>query len=328
MRRSAFALVLAAFTPAARQSAPGSTHVLLITGLSGEPRFAAAFHSEAASIYDAAKARWVRSDSSLMYLAEDPAQDPARITGRATRDGVATAIARLGTRSTPGDVVLIVLIGHGSGQGPDSRLNLPGPDATAADFATWFAPLAGRIVVLVNASSASGDFVPVLSAKDRVIVTATKSAMERNETTFGEYFAKALASESADADRDGRVTLLEAFDYARREVARGYETKNLLATEHALLDDDGDGKGSTAPGGAQGDGAVARTVGFGITAPSTDPRVAALVLERRALEGQVDALRRRKAGMDSTAYERELERLLLEIATKSAAIRAATGQKP
>jgi hypothetical protein len=328
MIASGLALLLAAGAPALRQSAEGSTHVLLVTGLSGEPRFAAAFHAAAASIYDAAKARWVRSDSSLMYLAEDPAQDPVRIRGRATRDAVAAAIAAMTARSAPGDVVLIVLLGHGSGQGADSRLSLPGPDATAADFATWLGPLSGRIVVLVNASSGSGDFVAALSGKDRIVVTATKSAMERNEITFGDQFARALVSESADADRDGRVTVLEAFDYARREVARGYETKHLLATEHALLDDDGDGKGSSTPGAAPGDGALARTVAFGTAPLPTDPKVAGLFAERRALEGQVDALRRRKTTMDSTAYERELERLLLEIATRSAAIRAATGQKP
>jgi hypothetical protein len=314
--------LLLALSPAPRQAVEGSTHVMLVTGLSGEPRFAAAFHAAAASLYDAAKARWVRSDSNLVYLAEDPAQDPARIKARATRDGIAAAIAALGARSAPGDVVLIVLIGHGSGQGADSRLNLPGPDATAADFSTWLGPLSGRTVVLVNASSGSGDFVPTLSGKGRVVVTATKSAMERNEITFGDHFARALVSEAADADRNGRVTVFEAFEFARREVAKGYESKNLLATEHALLDDDGDGKGTA------GDGALARTVAFGTAPLPTDPRVAALVAERRALEGQVDALRRRKGAMDSTAYERELERLLVEIATRSAAIRAATGQKP
>ncbi len=328
MTAPVFLLLLAASAPLTRQSAQSGTHVLLVTGLSGEPRFAAAFHAEAASIYDAAKARWVRSDSSLIYLAEDPAQDRARITARATRDEIAKAIATLAGRSAAGDVVLIVLLGHGSGQGADSRLNLPGPDASAADFATWLAPLTGRIVVLVNAASASGDFLPVLSGREHVVITATKSAMEGNETTFGEHFAKALVSESADADRDGRVTLLEAFDYARREVAKGYETRNLLATEHALLDDDGDGKGSSTPGGATGDGALARTVAFGITPVSSDPRIAALTAERRTLEAQVDALRRRKTAMDSTGYERELERLLLEIATRTAAIHAASGAKP
>lgn len=310
------------------QSGAGATHVLLVTGLSGEPRFASAFHAAAASMYDAAKARWVGSDSNLVFLAEDPAKDPARINGRATKESIGAAILKLGSRSAAGDVVLIVLIGHGSGQGADSRLNLPGPDATAADFATWLSPLAGRTVVLVNASSGSGDFVPLLSGKDRIVVTATKSAMERNEITFFEHFAKAITTEAGDADRDGRVTVLEAFAFARREVAKGYQAKNLLATEHAILDDDGDGKGSAEPGGTAGDGALARTVAFGVAPLPSDPRVAALVAERRGLEAQVDALRRRKGAMDSTAYELELERLLLEIATRSAAIRAVTGQKP
>ena len=120
------------------------------------------------------------------------------------------------------------------------------------------------------------------------------------------------SGEAADADKDGRVTLLEAFAYARREVARGYESRNLLATEHAQLSDS----------------ALARTIAFGVAQRPADPRIAALTDERRALEAQVDALRRRKATMDSTAYQGELERLLLAIAEKTAAIRAAEAKRP
>jgi hypothetical protein len=54
--------------------------------------------------------------------------------------------------------------------------------------------------------------------------------------------------------------------------------------------------------------------------------VAALLAERQALEAQVADLRSRKDGMDSTAYARELERLLLEIAARTRAIRAAEGR--
>jgi hypothetical protein len=303
----------AALAPALPAQGGGASHVLLVTGLSGEPRFSVRFHAEAASIYDAAKARWGVADSSLIYLAEDPAQDPARIRGRATRDGIAAALGALARRSASGDVVLVVLIGHGSGEGAESRLNLPGPDASAADFATWLRPLVGRLVVFVNASSASGDFLPVLSAPGRIIITATRSAMERNETAFAEQFSGGLTSESADADKDGRITVLEAFTFARQGVARYYEAKSQLATEHAQL---------------SGDSAVTRSIAFGTAPAPTDPRIAALFAERRALEAQVDLLRRRKATMDSTAYERELERLLLEIATRTAAIRAAEGKKP
>jgi hypothetical protein len=306
-------LAWAALAPALPAQGGGASHVLLVTALSGEPRFSIRFHAEAASIYDAAKTRWGVADSSLIYLAEDPGQDPARIRGRATRDGVAAALGALARRSAAGDVVLVVLIGHGSGEGPESRLNLPGPDASAADFATWLHLLDGRLVVFVNAASASGDFRPVLSAPGRIIITATRSAMERNETTFAEQFSKGLTSEAGDADKDGRITVMEAFTYARLAVARYYEAKSQLATEHAQL---------------SGDTTVARAIAFGTAPAPTDPRIAVLFAERRALENQVDQLRRRKTTMDSTAYERELERLLLEIATRTAAIRAVEGRKP
>ena len=289
-----------------------ATHVLLVTGLSGEPRLARDFDSAAAVVFDAAKTRWVAGDSNLIYLGEDPARDPKRIQGRASREALASAFLGVTRRSKPGDLVFVMLVGHGSGEGAGSRLNLPGPDATAADFDLWLAGLAGRTVVLVNAASASGDFQAALKGPGRVVITATKSAMERNETTFAGVFARALVSDAADADKDGRISLLEAFGFARQEVIRGYERKNLLVTEHALVSDSG----------------LARTVAFGIAAAPADPRIAALWTERRALEAQVDELRRRKATMDSTAYQRELERLLLEIAERTAAIRAAEGKKP
>ena len=310
-RLAALALGLIATSPAGAQP-PAATHVLLVTGLSGEPRFARAFDSAAAMVFDAAKSRWGVSDSSLLYLGEDPARDARRIRGRATRETLAAGFGSVTRRSAAGDLVFVLLVGHGSGEGAQSRFNLPGPDATAADFAGWLSALDGRTVVLVNAASASGDFLAPLAGPGRVVVTATKSAMQRNESVFAGYFARALTSDAADADKDGRISLFEAFVWARGEVARGYERRNLLATEQAQLTDS----------------ALARTVAFGIASAPTDPRIASLWQERRALEAQVDAHRRKKGLMDSTAYTRELERLLLEIAMKTAAIRAAEGQKP
>jgi hypothetical protein len=288
--------------------ATGTIRAVLVTGLSGEPRFATAFHASASALYDAAKTRWGVADSNLTYLAEDPARDAIRIRGKATREGLAGVFSALVQRSVPGDVVLIVLIGHGSGQGTESRLSLPGPDATAADFAGWLRPLSGRTTVFVNAASGSGDFLAALADSERVVITATKSAFERNESTFATQFVRGISSAEADADKDGRVTVLEAFQFARREVARGYEARNLLLTEHAQLSDS----------------SLARTVAFGTAPLPADPRVAALVAERRALESQVDALRRKKTSLDSLAYSRELERLLVQIAEKTAAIRAAS----
>jgi hypothetical protein len=312
--RGLFAVCLTALAlrPIPLPAQGGVTHVLIVTGLSGEPRFARGFDSAASVVYDAAKGRWGAADSSLLYLGEDPARDPARIQARATLENLSSRLATLASRSAAGDLVFILLVGHGSGEGPQSRFNLPGPDVTATDFAGWLRKLDGRTVVLVNASSASGDFLAALSGPGRVIITATKSAMQRNETTFAGHFSRALTTDAADSDKDGRISLLEAFTWAKGEVARGYERRNLLATEQAQLTDT----------------VLARTVAFGTAAAPSDPRIAALWAERLALSGQVDALRRRKGMMDSAAYERELERLLLEIATKTAAIRAAGGPKP
>jgi hypothetical protein len=295
------------------QSAPAapSTHVLIVSGLSGEPQFAVSFQAAASQVFDAAKSRWGVADSNLVYLAEDPAKDPARIKGRASRDEVAAAFGRITRRSNSGDLVLILLIGHGSGQGAESRLSLPGPDPSAADFAGWLKPLAGRTTVLVNAATGSGDFVEALAGAERLVITATKSAFERNESVFAEIFVKGLTGD-ADADKDGRVSMLEAFQYARSEVAKRYQAKGLLQTEHAQVSDS----------------SLARTIALETSAAPTDPKIASLVAERRALEAQVDALRRKKATMDSTAYERDLEALLLQIAQKTAAIKAAQEGRP
>jgi hypothetical protein len=302
----------APFVAAAAFSAEAQrTHVLIITGLGGEPQYSTAFYDAAKQVYDAAHGRWGVADSSLIYIAEDPARDPERIRGRSTRESVVDAFLALSHRVAPGDVVFVFLLGHGSGEGADSRVNLPGVDPTAAEYAALLGGFGKQTVIFVNASSASGDFARILAAPGRVIVTATKTSFERNESIFAKHFAAGITSGEADADKDGRVSVMEAFDYARREVARAYETERKLQTEHALVSD------ST----------LAQTTSFGNMPASADPRVASLVAERRALEDEVAALRARKAQMDSTSYERELERLLLAIAEKTQAIRAAGGRQ-
>ncbi|MEP7002224.1 MAG: hypothetical protein ABI969_17175, partial [bacterium] len=286
------------------------THVLIVTGLAGEPQYRAPFLAVAATLADSARKRWGVADSSLIVLGEDPAADPKHVTGKSTKEEVAKAFLRLSRRVAPGDVVLVFLNGHGAGEGPGSRVNLPGPDPTAADYASWLSGFTRQTVVFVNAASGSGDFVPVIAGKGRVVVTASKTGLERNESIFAGPFVRGLTGSEADADKDGRVSVIEAFDFARKEVARAYEADKKLLTEHAVLNDS----------------MLARTVSFGAARGSADPRVAALLAERQALESQVAALRGRKASTDSIAYERELERLLLLMAEKSQAIRAAGGK--
>lgn len=328
MRRTVtLALLVLSTAPLAAQNAPA--HVLLITGLGGQAAYSQSFHNAAAQIYDAA-GRWGVPDSNRVWLGEDPARDPRRIKARATSAAVAAEFVALGRRVRPGEVVLVVLIGHGSGEGAASRVNLSGPDPTARDYSAWLLPLAEATVVFVNASSASGDFLPVLSGRNRIIITATRSSTERNESIFHGHFARGLATDEADADKDGRISVLEAYSYARHAVRQAYESTNRLLTERAQLDDLGNGRGTEDPAATEGaDGGLARQVAFGGESASTDPRIVALMAERRDLEAQVAALRNRRASMSAVAYEAELERLLLLIAEKTQAIRAIQeGRRP
>ncbi len=299
----AWVLALAIAIPSSAQQ----VHLLVITGLSGERQYAKAFGDVAAMLADSARTRWGVADSSLIVLGEDPALDARHVQAKSTREEVGKAFLKLSRRVAPGDVLFVFLNGHGAGEGANSRVNLPGPDPTAADYAAWLSGFSKQTVVFVNAASGSGDFVPVLAAKGRIIVTATRTAIERNAATFARPFVYGLATGEADADKDGRVSVFEAFDYARKEVARAYEASNRIQTEHAVL----------------GDTAGARRVSFGPPRGVLDARVTALVADRLGLESQVAALRSRKAGMDSTAYNTELERLLLLMAEKTQAIRAA-----
>ena len=234
--------------------------MLVIVGLGGDHENAERFHRWASAIVDAAKDRYALPPDSIVYLGEDPARDKARISGRSTRDAVDAAVTRLAAQARPGDRVFIVLIGHGASATGEARFNLPGPDLAAPDFARLAGRFAAQQVVFVNTASASGGFVAALSGKDRTVITATRTEGERNQTRFGEFFAEALSTGDADMDKDGRVSMLEAFNWARLRVAESYERDGQLLTEHAMLDDDGDGKGTAEPGQPGGDGAMARTL--------------------------------------------------------------------
>ncbi len=304
------------------------SHLVVITGLSGDAEHSATFSRWAASLIDAAETRWKLPKANVVYLAEDTRMDPTRVTGRSDRAGIEAAFAALAGRVRPDDVVLVLLIGHGSSAGSEARFNLPGPDLTAVEWAALLAPFGAQRVAVVNAASASGDFVAGLSAKNRTVITATRSGGEKNETVFAEYFVQAFTGDGADTDKDGVVSLLEAFNYARREVERFYQGANRLQTEHALLDDDGDGSGTRDPDAAGAtDGARARRlIVFGArpAAPvaASNPALAPLYAQRQRLEDSVASLRQRKATLDSAAYETQLERLLVDLATTTQEIRA------
>ncbi len=304
----------------ARSGAAQDTHLLIVAGLGGEPSYAESFLTWSSLLHSAAEKRLGIPRAHITYLTESPEKDLSRIDGRATREELAKAFAKAASRCRPGDTLAVILFGHGSGSGDEARFNLPGPDASALDFATWLVPFAAQRVVFVNTASASGDFQKVLAGKNRVVLTATKSSQERNEAIFGRYFSEALSGEAADVDKNGQVSILEAFEAAKAQVATEYQRERRLLTEHAVLED-----------GASG--ALARSTFLGGRAAeaserasdSADPALGALEQERRALEDKIEALKATKSAIPADRYDQELEGLLLDLAMKNEEIRKKRG---
>lgn len=223
-----------------------------------------------------------------------------------------------------GDELWLVLIGHGTFDGRAAKFNLRGPDISADEFAGVLKPCK-RPLAVIDCASASGPFLNALSAPGRVVITATKSGYEVDATRFGNYLARDVADPAADLDKDGQTSLLEAFLMASRHVQDFYKDAGRLATEHALLDDNGDGLGTQADwfkgvravkkaaDGKTVDGVRAHQMHLVRSANEQE-----LSPERRtqrdALEAQLSALRERKGNMKEDDYYQQLEKVLVGIA--------------
>jgi hypothetical protein len=226
-------------------------------------------------------------------------------------------------KSGQGDL-WVVLLGHGTFDGREAKFNLRGPDVSANDLAAWLDPVR-RPLAVINASASSAPFLAKLSRPGRVVVTATRSGSELNFARFGQFFSEAIADLQADLDKDGQVSLLEAYLTASARVAEFYETEGRLATEHALLDDNGDGLGTPATffrgvravkrpkDDAQPDGVRAHQ--FHLIRSEVERQLPAAIRARRdALELSIAKLREAKNRMKEDEYYRSLEALLLEMA--------------
>jgi len=302
--------------------------LLIVVGLAGDPEHGKTFHRWGNTLAEAAERLGVTPDR-LAYLVDQPMEGDTRVSGKATREEVTRTLQKFAATASADDIVFVTLIGHGSFDGRAAKFNMPGPDMGPAEFEALFRKLPAKQIVFINTASASGPFVEELSAPGRTLVAATRSGAEQYTTLFGGFFVDALSLPSADADKNRRISVLEAFQFAKAEVARAYEREGLLATEHALLDDDGDRKGSPDPSPTGADGKIASVLSLGDAGDDglpSDPKLRALHLERRDFERRVEALRLLKESMDPSRYASELEKLVTAVALKTREIRGLEGK--
>ncbi|MGA2247999.1 MAG: hypothetical protein ABSH48_23680 [Verrucomicrobiota bacterium] len=286
--------------------------LVLVIGAAGETEYGEQFSNWA----DLWKQAGAQGGLQTLVIGEDkdsPTNDRTRLLAVLTNE-----VAK------PAGELWLVFMGHGTFDGRSAKFNLRGPDLSAADLAGVLKPC-HRPLAVIQCASASGPFINALSGPDRVIVTATRSGYEVNATHFGGYMARAIADPAADLDKDGQTSLLEAFLLASREVAQFYKEAGRLATEHPLLDDNGDGLGTpadwfrgvravkTAANGKSVDGVRAHQ--FHLVRSETEQELSPSARGRRdELEKEVSKLRARKETMPEDEYYRQLEGILVDLA--------------
>ena len=286
--------------------------VVIINGAGGEAVYAKQFEE------------WTGQLSSVLSSRFGFEKSQVTVLEGATSEDVKRTFTTLKTQLDANNILFVFLIGHGSFDGKESKFNLVGPDLSASDYNGLLSSLPSRRVVVFNMSSASGEFVKSLSAKGRIVITATRSGQETNATRFPGFLISALNATDADTDQDGHTSVLEAFVYANRLTADFYKQAGRLATEHAMFDDNGDGVGHEKL--EAGEGLLARATyldSLSVGEAAANVATSRLLKERTRLEGEIEQLIARKGSMAEAEYEATLERLFIELAKLNRSIKQA-----
>jgi hypothetical protein len=286
--------------------AHADSYFVNVAGLGGEPDYEQRFAALAADLDRIMKAT---GTTAHVVTLSGP---------QATREHLQQALGDIAAQAHADDVLVITLVGHGSFDGTQYKFNVPGPDVSAEQLASWCDRIAATRQLIVNTTSASGGSVQALQRHDRVVIAATKSGTEKNATVFARYWVEALQDPGADTDKNQIITALEAFQYATRKTAAFYATEKRLATEHAVFEEGG----KAAPvrdAAADGDAghmlasfALIRLGGGSETA--TDPARLTLLKQKEQLEQKIDLLKFQRAAMSQEDYRSQLSQTLVALA--------------
>lgn len=178
---------------------------------------------------------------------DEDSTTPEDASRPATKENIVAEVALLKEKLTDTDSLLVVAIGHTFFDNNQAWFNLHGPDIQQKEFAELFRDVKAKEQVFLITIPCSGYYIRELSAPGRIVITATETDLEVNETlcphVLGDMFSQAPVSKW-DLDADKQLSVFEFYIALCRGVADRYTDETLIATEHGLLDDNGDGRGS------------------------------------------------------------------------------------
>ena len=291
---------------------------IIITGLGGMPEYEENFLAWGL----ATEAHFQDELESVVY----------RLDGRDQKKSEILQLFEKISSSPPSKELWLFLIGHASHDHRNYKFNISGPDLTDQEIQAFFDGLGETRTYLVAATSASGTLASQLGQENRVIVTATKSATEKQPPLFMSFILEAVSSEEADTDKNARVSLLEAFLFSHQKVAAWFEEKGRIQTEHSTLQDNGqvllEKKNilETHPGNQ---GTLLASTAY-LSRSSEQPyrtrEARELASQRVELEREIEDLKFRKNQMSEDEYYRVLEELLVRLAVLNESIAEMEGE--
>ena len=309
---------------APRQAAAqeGQRYAVLIGGLGGSAEYTEKFQHYLFETHKALVEDFQFPAANVTVLAEAALSELDFVADVSRAENIRAHFATLAGQVTEADHVYVLLFGHGSFDEQGAQLNIPRRDLNDTDYAELINALPAGRVVFINTASASGPFIDALSAPDRIVITATRVGTQRNETVFPRFFVEALTSPAGDLDKNGDLSIRELFQYAAEKTAQSFVETSHLATEHALLDDTGDGEGHRVEAleeAAEGNLAAItylkrRTAVLATVSGANRAAVAALLGERDTIERNIAALKSRKNRLSEDRYYADLEVLFVRLA--------------
>jgi hypothetical protein len=303
-------VAISAFILALPVAALADSSALIIRGVAGSPEHEKKFDKWTAGTQKALVEKFGFSPDRVVVLSDK----------KSAQAEIQKAFVTLKQQLKAGDTFFLFFIGHGSGDDGIYKFNISGPDYTADDYNKLLSTLPPGRIVIVLGTPASGAAFEKLAGKNRVIISATRSGQEGNDVVFYDYFLEALDSPAADEDKDQKISVWEAFKYAVSGTERFYKEEGRLATEHPQISDNG---GEKIGANAKDAPLLARSTSFQVDRPivSSDPKLQALLTQRKDLEQKIEELRINKSSMPEAEYDKQMEALLVQLALKNQEIR-------
>lgn len=235
--------------PAAEQSGgpedEGVTYVMIVSGINKDPAERQVKDKAVADFSRFLLERAGVPSERLSVLVQNgsPAWKDAKTS---TAENIREQLRTFAGAIAPQDRFVFYYVGQANIVQEKVRLNLPGVDITHEQLAEWMEGIKVSSMLIVLDCPGAGMAVKALTGPDRVVISAC-TPEQRYSTRFSQYFIPALSDDRGDSDADGRVSVLEAFAQACKQLDEFYRDQGLLKTETPVLEDDGNGTPSEEP---------------------------------------------------------------------------------